>query len=168
MGLNRVATFKERGLSSLISTLGRVGGGIIAVMMLLTVADVSMRYVLSLPILGSTELTEYMIVCVVFLGLAWCAVKGRHIKVDLVVSRFSPRLQASFKSITLLLGLGICALTAWQSSVEAIYALHARRASPLLTVPAYPFYLVFSLGFAILCLVMITQLVENAAKVIKE
>jgi TRAP-type C4-dicarboxylate transport system permease small subunit len=148
--------------------LNYLGTTVLVAMMLLTVADVSMRYVLSLPILGSTELTEYMIVCVVFLGLAWCAIKERHIKVDLVVSRFSPRLQASVKSITLFLGLGICALTTWRSFLEAIDALNSRRASPLLTVPAYPFYLVFSLGFAILCLVMITQLVENAAKVIKE
>lgn len=42
----------------------------------LTTADVFLRYVLNKPILGSVELTQYFIIVAGFLGLAWCAVRG--------------------------------------------------------------------------------------------
>ena len=89
-------------------------------MMLLTVSDVFLRYAFRRPIFGSTEITEIMIVMLGFLGLAWCAVKGGHLKVDLLMSRFSPRLQAIFDSFTYFAGLVICIIIAWRSLLESI------------------------------------------------
>ena len=140
---------------------------VITAMMLITVSDVFLRYAFKNPIPDSQELTEYMMVCVAFLGMAWVAVKGENIKVDLVVSRLSPRIQAIFDSITYLLGLGICVFLCWRNFLEAPIVRQIGLDSLLLNVPEYPFYLVLAVGLAVLCLVMLIQLVQHVHKAVK-
>jgi TRAP-type C4-dicarboxylate transport system permease small subunit len=142
--------------------------GVLAAMMLLTVSDVFLRYSFSRPIIGTTELTEIMMICVAFLGLAWCAVKRGHLKVDLVMAHFSPRIQAIVDSITLLAVLGLCVFITWRSFLESITVMRLGSTSSLLEVPDYPFYFILTFGFAILCVVMVTNLIEVVAKAVKE
>lgn len=159
----------ESGLIKIIISLSRVVNIIamvsLSAMMLLTVLDVFLRYIFKRPIADSFELTEYLMVCTGAFALAWCAAKGGHIRVDLVVSRFSPRVQAVLDGITHLFGLGICSLIAWRSLSEALVV---RKTTTLLGVPAYPFYLVLTLGFALLCLVMVAQLIEYLCKAVRK
>ena len=101
-------------INSLSRILNIAASGVLAAMMFLTVSDVLLRYFLRRPILGATELTENMMVCLAFLGLAWCAVQEGHLKVDLVMTHFSPRVQAIVDSITSCAGLILVALIAWR------------------------------------------------------
>jgi TRAP-type C4-dicarboxylate transport system permease small subunit len=140
----------------------------LVLMMLLTVADVLMRTLFSLPILDSPQFTQYLMVCVVFFGLAWCAAKGRHIKVDLIVSHFPSKTQEIFDSITYLLGLGICVIMTWRSLLETFVAYRYNAATTVLEIPAYPFHIILTFGIAVLCLVMLTQLVQHIYKAVKE
>ena len=138
-----------------------------AAMMLLTVSDVSLRYFFNRPIIGVTELTELFMVCVGFLGLAWCATKGGHLKVGLVMSRFSARVQAIVNSITLLASLCLCVFITWRSFLESMTSLRLGSTSSLLEVPDYPFYFMLTLGFTMLCLAIATELIQNIAKELK-
>lgn len=140
---------------------------ILVVMMLLTVSDVIMRYITSRTIAGSTELTEYMMVCVVFLGLGLCAVNGKHIKVDLLVSHLSARGQAINDSVMYLLILVVSALIAWNGFREAMVTRELNIESTLLGVPSFPFYLVMVLGCATLCMVVLAQLIQLIAKAVR-
>lgn len=64
------------------------GALLLAIMMLMTCADVFMRYVLLKPILGSNEITEFLLAGVVFSGLALVTGQRGHI----VVTLFEPAL----------------------------------------------------------------------------
>lgn len=139
----------------------------LVLMMLLTVSDVLMRSVFKQPILDSPQLTQYLMVCVVFFGLAWCAAKGRHIKVDLVVSRFPARVQAIFDSTTYFLGLVVCSIMTWRSFLESLVAHRYHSATTVLEVPSYPFHFILTFGITILCLVMLIQLIQHLYKAVK-
>lgn len=167
MWLNKAARSIFKIINSLSQAANVIGIVILAVMMLLTVGDVFMRYVFRRPIMGTVELTEYMMVCVVYFALAWCAIKGKHIKVDLVVSRFSPRVLVILDSITYSAGLGLYAVITWRSFSESISVRQAHLISAMLHVPVFPFYLVLSLGCAILCLVVASHLVQYLVKAAK-
>jgi len=52
-------------------------------------ADVLLRYFLGRPIIGSTELTEYALVYITFLGASWAVPRGAHIDIDVLVSHVS-------------------------------------------------------------------------------
>ena len=142
-----------------------VATGVLALMMLLTVSDVLMRYFFRRPLSGTTELTEVMMVVVVFLALAWSAVTRGHLKVDLVVSRFSPRVQAVVDSVTLLVGLGMLVIITWRSFIES---MSVQATSSLLKFPMYPFHWLLTLGFAMLSLVVVSLIVQNIAEVVKK
>jgi len=154
-------------INSVSRALNVLAIGILVAMMLLTVSDVSMRYAFNKPIQGSVELTKFMLVCLVCFGLAWCTVQGRHVKVDLFLSRFSPRVQAIVDSITYIGSLGIFVIIAWRSLLESFSVWQMHLVSTILKVPMFPFYWVLTLGCAVLCLVMITNIIQYVAKAVK-
>lgn len=136
-------------------------------MMVLVVLDVFLRYFFNNPILGSIELVEYFMVVAGFLGIAWCAVKGGHVKVDMLLSRLPPRAQAIIDSITLILTMTVVPLVSWQGFAQARHAQLVKSASDILEIPDYPFYLVVGISYALLFLVEVILLAELIAKAIK-
>jgi len=152
----------------IISDISRFTGyaatSVIALMMILTVSDVFMRYAFNSPITGTTEISEFMMVIVVFPAFAWCAVVKRHVKVDLILEHFPPRIQAIIDSITMLIALGIYVIITWRSALES---MDVTETSSLLRVGHSPFYWVLTFGFALLCLAVISLIVENVTKAVK-
>ncbi|MBN1849664.1 MAG: TRAP transporter small permease [Deltaproteobacteria bacterium] len=147
--------------------MNMVAGGILAAMMVLTVSDVFLRYFFKRPILGATEITESLMVCLAFFGLAWCAAQRSHLKVDLVMSIFSSRTQAVSDALTGLAGLVMVALITWRNFTEAIAIQELNIVSSLIKIPAFPFYYVIALGCAVLFLVMFTQVIQEIGKVVR-
>ncbi len=126
--------------------------------MVLTVANVILRDFFDKPIMGTPELSEFMMVLVVFLALAWCAVTRKHVKVELIVNRFSPRLQAILNGITLLLTLGVFVIITWQSALESMVVYDT---TSLLRIPHTPFYWIMTFGLGLFCLSIVVLIIEN-------
>ena len=148
--------------------LNYVGVTILAFMMLLTVSDVLRRFLFNKPIDGTVELTEYMMVPVVFLGLSWCAVQRENIRVDIFVIRLSPRWQLFLDSISVVISLVIMVLITWQNLLETFSVYDIKQATDILHVPAYPFFIMLTLGCFLLCCVLIIHLLENIVKGIRQ
>lgn len=165
--LGKTAGFMEAAINRISRTLNAIGVTFLMAMMLLTVADVLMRYLFNRPILGSIEITEYLMAVTGFSGLAWCAAGREHARVDLLLGLFSKRTQAIFDSVTYFLCLTVVPLVAWQGFVSSNYARETGKHSFLLEIPAYPFYLALGIGFAALFLVLIVLMVKSVAEVIK-
>lgn len=71
--------------------LERVAETSLAAMALLTAADVLGRYVFDFPIVGSVELTEMLMVAVIFSGIPLATMTGGQISVDIVTLAFGPK-----------------------------------------------------------------------------
>lgn len=152
----------------IIYALSRLSGylatGVLGLMMLLTVADVFLRYFFNSPITGTTEITEFLLVIVVFPALAWCGISGMHVRVDLLVDLFPARVQRIFDIFTGTASLFIFIIITWQSFLEAQFI---DTTTSLLLIPVFPFYWVLTAGFALFCLVMAAMLIENIIKEIR-
>lgn len=148
--------------------MGVVAVVVLVFMMMLTVTDVCLRYFFDNPIMASSELTEYMMVIVGFLGMAWCALKGMHIKVDLIVGRWSEKTQAIMNIINAILVIGICSLIASQSYFEGFAARDMGKASEITGIVQHPFYWLIVFSYALLLFAMLNILVQNIAKVAKK
>ncbi len=152
----------------IIYSLSRLAGytatGILGLLMVLTVADV-IGYLFKVPIRGTPELSEFMMVLVVFLALAWCAVTRKHVRVDLIVSHFPPRVQAIFDSITLLATLGLFGIITWRSVLESMASYDT---TSILRLPTAPFYWIMTFGLALFCLAILVVLIENIAEARKK
>jgi len=107
-----------------------------------------------------------MMAIVVAFALAYTQVHKGHVSVDLVISRFSPRVQAVINTITYFLGLGIFSLITWRSIIYAESLRLGGFTSSALYIPIYPFVYVIAFGSAILCLVLIYNLFEHLTQVV--
>jgi len=151
----------ERILKRIVTVAGMGSTTLLGIMMMLTVADVVLRYVFDRPLMGSMELTEYLMVCVGTLGLAWCALEGAHIKVEIIVSKFPQRLQKFVDSFNYILLMGVSGLIASQTFMRAGTVRKLGVASAMLDVPQYPFVLVSSFSYLLLFLTSIMLLIHT-------
>ena len=77
----------------LSNIMDRIASVVLFFMMLLTIADVFLRKIFNKSILGTVEVSEFMLVILIFFALAHTEVLNGHVKVDLVLSRFGERVQ---------------------------------------------------------------------------
>jgi TRAP-type C4-dicarboxylate transport system permease small subunit len=138
----------------------------IGVMMMLTVTDVFMRYVFARPITGSTEITEFMMV-VLILSVIPTALANRHIRVDVLTERLTPKGQAFFDAIMLIASSWLVVVMGWRAFKACFFMISNDVRSPTLDIPIYPFYLVVAAAFAILFIVMIALIVQRIVEVAK-
>jgi TRAP-type C4-dicarboxylate transport system permease small subunit len=150
-----------------VNKVGLLGAFTMIGLMMLTVADVFLRKFFNAPILGSFEITEFLLVVLVFFAIPWAALKKSNVKVDLIVGRFPQRVQAAFSSVTCLLSLIITAFFGWYTIPQAIYILRLHKVSEMLDIPFFPFYFMVAFGFFILLFVLLANLIEFVKKALK-
>jgi TRAP-type C4-dicarboxylate transport system permease small subunit len=128
----------------------------IAILVLCAVSiciDVVMRYFVGRPIMGSTELTEYALVYITFLGAAWAVPRGAHIDID----AFVIHMPESVQKLCALLGnvvsfavaLALTFFGAW--TTWTAYTRHLFKPT-LLEVPTWIVLIVIPVGSIILAL----------------
>lgn len=135
-------------------------------MMMLTVADVFMRKVFNNSILGTVEVTELMMIIVIFFALSRTELLDGNVKVDLVLSHFTPRIQALFDMITQLCCLLLFVLVTLSSLQYAEMMRASSEVSQDLLIPIWPFVYVIVLGTAMLTMALLIRFLEAAHKVI--
>jgi TRAP-type transport system small permease protein len=148
-----------------VATIGMniLGMAILVLMMLLTAADVFLRYFLNSPIMGSTEITEYMMVCLA-LGVPYCTLTGKAVSMELITERFPKRLQAFVDAFTNLLGLVAMVFLTWQLYKEMVNAREIDFSSAILNIPAYPFFAVLAFSMGMMAVSLVVIIVGNVHK----
>lgn len=137
-------------------------------MMALTVADVLMRYCFRAPIPGASELTELMLVIIVFFAVADThSVKG-HVAVDLVVSHLAPHTRAAIAFIVSCLSLGLFLLITFENILEAHTKWVNSETTHLLFIPVSPFFCAIALGCLILSAMLLTDAISHLTMVTKK
>ena len=105
-------------------------GGVVIVMTILVVVDVSRRFLANDPIEGAAEALALMLPHVICLSLAYTLVVGGHVRVSLLFNRLPPKLQLwadSLGCVTSLVLLGVLVywgwLFFWESFVQNEYMM---------------------------------------------
>jgi TRAP-type C4-dicarboxylate transport system permease small subunit len=164
--LNRGAASLRKVVMPLSRWINYVGMALLVMMMLLTFVDVIGRYVFNRPITGSIELVEFMMVVLVAFVVAYGALHGSLITVDVVTERLRKRARAVLNTLNSLVNLCVFILITWQSIIYAISLQEAHRVTATFAIPIYPFVYLIALGSAILCLVFIYNLLVQMAVVV--
>ena len=140
---------------------------ILIVMMMLTVCDVFLRFFFAKTILGTLELTEMMMVCVSFLGLAWCSLQGGHIDVSILVTCFSQKGQSLAEVFNYLLTIALCIIIGWQTFARALFVRSINSLTTTLEIPVYPFMIIAAFGFFMMAaavIILLVQLIKETAE----
>jgi len=157
----------ERFANPLSLTADSVGRVTLALMVLLITLDVVLRYFFNRPIKGSYELVEFMMVLVVFLGLAYTQTKKAHVSISLFTSKLSPRQTSVVGSATNLLCLVIFSLITWRCFIQAENLRTNGTSSDVLFLPNFPFMWVVIFGSVLLCLIFLIDFINSVDDVKK-
>ncbi len=140
----------------------------ILILMLLIVADVFLRYVFNMPIMGGADIVRILMVITIFGSCAYTMVIKGHTNVDIVVSRLSIRKRAILEAITCFLSLGFFGLVIWRNIVQAQISWMNKITTVELTIPIFPFRLFVVFGIILLCLVLIIKIIEAVKQASKQ
>jgi TRAP-type C4-dicarboxylate transport system permease small subunit len=93
--------------------LGVAASAILLAMMLITVVDVVARYVFSRPLRGAFEVTELMLLVLIFAGLPLVSFTDEHAVMDFVDRVLGPRALRGLTGLVHAVSAGFMALLAW-------------------------------------------------------
>lgn len=127
-------------------TLSYIGAGILFTMMLLTTLDVFFRYLFNSPILGGLELTEFMLVIVVFFSLPYTQCKKSHVSVDFIMNLLPKNIQSFSDLMNLCIAFALLLAISFMNCIRGFEVIKSHETSGILSIPVYPFIFVVALG----------------------
>ena len=141
----------------------------IVVMALIGGADVFGTKILNMPIPGTFEVTETLMVVLVFGGLAYAQERKRHVRIEFLLRILSSRARAVFELFAVLVGdvffillTWRCYLLFWESWVE-------KELGPsVIGFPIYPSKLFMLLGSGLITLQLLIDTFVGATAVWRE
>ena len=152
--LNRMEALIGRGLRG----LAYIGGFAILVMMVVTVADVFMRFFFNRPLGSNVDITQMSMVVTVFSALAYCGWTGGHVAVDILTDLLPRYIFLPLSVLGNFLGGVLMLAIAWQGMLAAIDYAETGEVSWTLMVPQWPFLVVVAIGAALYSLVLFIKI----------
>jgi TRAP-type mannitol/chloroaromatic compound transport system permease small subunit len=162
----RVMRKLDRWIGRISLTLMLVSGIMVLLMAWGETYGVVKRYVFHAPDPFAYELSTMFLLFSGVLAVAGVEWLDRHVRNDVVASRFSPRVKAIvLNTIFPLMALIFCIVLDWKSLDNALYALDIGQVSPSTwALPLAPIKFVIPLGYTLLCLVLIGKFVKGVAR----
>jgi TRAP-type transport system small permease protein len=135
------------------AVLGIAASAILFAMMCLTFVDVVARYVFNRPIRGAFELTELLLLVLIFAGLPLVSHADEHVTMDFIDRLLPPRLRGAWIRIM----HGVCAaimfFLAWQVWIKATRIASYSDTTEVLSITIGPFVYFMALMIALTGLV---------------
>ncbi len=153
-------------LSKYLFRTSAVSGQVLILgMTLLITVDVLGRATLGKSTLVSTEISGYALVALVFLGLAYTLRMERHIKIELLTRRLSPRKQQQLEIAVLILSLIFIAWFTWATMGPVVqnYIQHHISITYLHT-PYWIPYLFVPVGAGMLAIGLLIEIIGKLKK----
>lgn len=115
--------------------------------MLITTAEVTVRYFFRIPMAETFEIVEYSLLWMGYLGAAWVLKQEGHTRMDIVLSRLSPRVQAGLNAFTSIICAAMWLLLTWVA-LKVTWDNYQTRffLATLLAPPLWPILIVIPLG----------------------
>ena len=139
--------------------LSKLGAFALLAMMVLTVVDVAGRYLFKAPLLGAYELTEFLVLILIYAFLGYAQSKKRHVCVEIVMDSAPKRVRRIVALVNHLLCLGLFVLMAYMGLKKALDLFQVGEVSPNLVIPNYPFVLFLVLGSLAMCIEYVRDIV---------
>ncbi len=136
-----------------------------AVMVVITVIDVIGSKTFHWPLPGGFEITTLLAVVMITFALPYTQSKKGHIEVELLVERFSLKVQALIAAFIGLISVALFALTTWQMFRKASSLLSDENTTAVLYIPIFPFAFAADLCLFIVFLLLLLEFIKIVKKV---
>lgn len=130
-----------------------LAGAAVVILMFLIVLEVLLRNVFGSTVGGAIEISEVLLVFMVFFGIAYAQQDRAHVNTDLVTERLSPRAAAVVRVIGLVVAAVVLMIATWATADRAWASMQAGEARfGIRSVPIWPARIVVPVGLFLLTL----------------
>lgn len=150
----------EKTIVSITIKANWVSAAAIVVMMLLTAADIILRF-FRMAIPGTYEIVGLLSTLVISFSLGYTSIEKGHIAVDFLVQKLNLKYRLMINALNNLLGTIFFSIVSWRSIIYATSLKEAREVSMTLQIPPYPFVYGIALGSALLCCILIIDFLRS-------
>ncbi|MBI5969181.1 MAG: TRAP transporter small permease [Deltaproteobacteria bacterium] len=142
--------------------------GLVFIMIFPTSVDVILRYLFNAPLPEIFQLTEFMMVGVVYLAISYVQALKDHIKIEIVTSWLPKKAQEALDLFGYLVGLFIFSIIAWQSGRQAWEAWVTQDYTMgIVQFPVWPAKSILPLGVGLLCLRLILDIMIGFQRLLR-
>jgi TRAP-type C4-dicarboxylate transport system permease small subunit len=141
--------------------LGVAASAILFAMMLLTTVDVVARYVFNRPLRGAFEVTELLLVVLIFAGLPLVSFAGEHAVMDFVDRVLGRRAQVALERVVQAVSAALMFLLTWLVWGKADRVWAYRDATDVLRVVYGPFVYFMAVMLAVAGVIHLYKIVER-------
>lgn len=138
---------------SVLLRLGVVSGLSTLLITLVVVVDVAGRWAFNSPLHSGTEISELLLVVMVFLGLAGAQQSRQHYAIDLFSRQLPEKLQLVLEHLGYVFCFVLVATLAWLSTKQAMSAFERGEAGfGIIAFPIWPARFILAAGLWLLAL----------------
>jgi len=149
----------EKGITKIVKAIGLISAVFLFTLMAFIFYDVFCRYFFNSPVLGGTELVEFLMALTIGLSFSYGQHLKRHIHVEIFYDKIKGRIKTVLDIFIRLLCLGIYSLIGYMALQQAVYLQRVGMTSQVLLIPAWPFRLVLCIGAFVYCLAIIKDII---------
>ena len=153
-------SFFEKAVTGLSDFFNMIASGALVLMMVLSCADIFMRYLFSRPITGTYDVVGLSGAVLVSFALPYTMLKKGHVAVELLVQSLSRGKRLVIETFSHLLGVSLFLVLVWQAILLSRDMKAAGEVTPTVHLPFYPIVYCMALCFFILSLAIVVNLLH--------
>jgi TRAP-type C4-dicarboxylate transport system permease small subunit len=161
-------SFFEKTVTGFSSWFNMVAAASLVVMMVLTCADVLMRYIFNSPITGTYDLVGLLGAVLAAFAMPYTMLQKGHVAVEILIQSLSRGKQLIIETLTHLVGVSLFLVLVWQAILLSRDMKAAGEVTPTLLLPFYPIVYCMAVCFFGLCLAILVNLLHIWTKGAKE
>lgn len=166
--LDATAGFLKSAIFPIVGYCAKFAAILIVVMGTLIGVDIFYRQVLGKPIPQVFEIEQILLSIVVFLGFAHTQTQKGHIQVDILSTKFNPKLALVIEGIVSLVGGFVFLIIGWEQVIKAQNAYILEEVFSVSQIPVYPLLILAATGCGLMLLVLLTDFIQVQAKIFNE
>jgi TRAP-type C4-dicarboxylate transport system permease small subunit len=160
--------FVARAFISLTRGMAVLGALAAVVLMAGISADVARRYFVGSSILGMLEVSETLMVLMVFLGMSYAEHTRTHVRMTLLTNRLPPRISATLRLVAFLVSTWVIGWMAWQTSMRARSSIEMGEfGMGVLQLPLWPARAAIAIGLLAATVQLIMRVVDQVYMIVR-
>ena len=158
MDLQSVGRLVSRALGWAVNSSAFGAAAIVVILMAMVVADIFGRKVLNKPVPMSYEVGAFMLVFIVFMGLAYSQRQKAHIRVEILTLRMPPKIRAAMDLFAYTLGIAIYGLIFYETFKWSYHSFEiGEYVAGLVNIPKWPSQFAVAFGALLISLQFISD-----------
>lgn len=164
----RILVRLDGGLARVTSTLAGASVAFTILLMGVMLADVVTRTLTGGSLTGSLEVSETLLVAIVFCGIAYAERSGDNVRVRLLGGRIGRHPEAVLRALGTLVAIVVTVWLAWASVLEAVHSLNINEYQlGLVQYPLWPARMIIAVGFMLISLEFLSTFFKNIVRIVR-